>query len=155
MSRKKNLNSLPSGPRHRFCGNPEGTNSNVGVRRPSIRGSFDGRWTPAFRFLARSASDHTSVSQTGVFFITFDLGRQWPPYHGPGLWDRGIVIDVPVQNIFKKKNLVWQTVVWPLMSWSKTTFLKKWKTPGLWDRGVATGGPGQKPDRKKMARSVR
>ncbi len=32
---------------------------------------------------------------------------------------------------------------------------KKMKKPGLWDRGVATGGPGQKPDRKKMIRSVR
>ncbi len=29
------------------------------------------------------------------------------------------------------------------------------KKPGLWDRGVATGGPGQKPDRKKINRSVR
>ncbi len=34
-------------------------------------------------------------------------------------------------------------------------FIKKWKKPSLWDRGVATGGPGQKPDRKKMTRSVR
>ncbi len=34
-------------------------------------------------------------------------------------------------------------------------FKKKMKKPGLWDRSVATGGPGQKPDRKKMTRSVR
>ncbi len=33
--------------------------------------------------------------------------------------------------------------------------LKKWKKPRLWDCGVATGGPGQKPERKKMTRSVR
>ncbi len=32
---------------------------------------------------------------------------------------------------------------------------KNGKNPGMWDRGVATGGPGQKPDRKKMTRSVR
>ncbi len=32
---------------------------------------------------------------------------------------------------------------------------KKMKKTGLWDCGVATGGPGQKPDRKKMTRSVR
>ncbi len=29
------------------------------------------------------------------------------------------------------------------------------KKPGLSDSGVATGRPGQKPDRKKKARSVR
>ncbi len=32
---------------------------------------------------------------------------------------------------------------------------KKMKKPGLWDRGMVNGGPGQKPDWKKMSRSVR
>ncbi len=72
---KKKLNLPPSVPRHRICGDLEGNNFNAGVRPPSITGSFDGRWTPAFRFFTQSASDHTSVSRTGFFL------RQ-RPYHG-------------------------------------------------------------------------
>ncbi len=64
---KKKLNSPPSVLRHRIYGNLEGTNSNASVRCPLIRGSFDGWRTPAFRFLTRSGSDHTSVSRTGFF----------------------------------------------------------------------------------------
>ncbi len=37
------------------------------------------------------------------FYPFFDLGRQWP-YHEPGMWDRDMVIDVPVWNIFLKKT---------------------------------------------------
>ncbi len=84
--KKKNPNSLPSRQCHCICGDPEGANSNAGVRRPSIRGSSDGWRTPAFRFLTLSAvtiprspglgflniSDHTTVSQTG-FLLLF-----WP-----------------------------------------------------------------------------
>ncbi len=71
--KKKKLNSLPSVLRHRICDNPEGNYFNAVVRRASIRGGFDGRQTPAFRFLTRSAIDHTLVSQTGFlhFFSTF------------------------------------------------------------------------------------
>ncbi len=36
----------------------------------------------------------------------------------------------------------------------ENNFKKNEKTPGLWDRGVATGEPDQKPDGKKMTRSV-
>ncbi len=43
------------------------TNSNTGVGRPSIRGSFNGWRTPAFSFFIRSGSDHTSVSRTRFF----------------------------------------------------------------------------------------
>ncbi len=51
----------------------------------------------------------------------------------PGLTDRGMATDVLVEN----------------------DFLKKMKKPGLWNCGVTTSRPGQKPDRKKMTRSVR
>ncbi len=37
----------------------------------------------------KNPSGHTTVSQTGFFWC------QWP-YHGPGLWDRGMVIDISV-----------------------------------------------------------
>ncbi len=83
----------------------------------------------------------------------FRLGRQWP-YHS--LTDRvcGMVTDVLGQKS-DKKTPVCETVVWPLTSWSKRTLKIKFKKPGLWDRDVSTGRPGQKPDRKKMTRSVR
>ncbi len=41
-------------------------NLNASVRRPSIKGSFDGQ-KPAFRFLTQPSSDYTSVSRTGFF----------------------------------------------------------------------------------------
>ncbi len=56
----------------------------------------------------------------------------------------------PSLKYLLKKHPVWQTVVWPLTSWSKTTLKRKWKKHGLWDRGVNIDGPGQKPDRKKI-----
>ncbi len=49
------------------CGDPEGNNFNTGVCHLSIRGSFDGQRTPAFRFFTQSASDHILVSRTAVF----------------------------------------------------------------------------------------
>ncbi len=76
--KKKKLNSPPSIPRHHICGDLEGTNSNAGVRCPSRRESFDGRRTPAFRFLTRSGSDHTSVSQT-EFFTSVAIPRSHRP----------------------------------------------------------------------------
>ncbi len=57
----------PSIPCHRICGDQEGNNFNTVVHSPSITGSFDGQWTPAFRFFTQSTSDHTSVSRTGFF----------------------------------------------------------------------------------------
>ncbi len=47
------------------CGDLEGNNFNAAIRRPSIRGSFDGQRTPALKFLTRSAGNYTSVSRTG------------------------------------------------------------------------------------------
>ncbi len=87
VSDVKKLNSPPSGPHHRICRDLEGNNSNTGIRHPSIRGSFDGRRTPSFRFLTRSSSDHTSVSRTGFFYVSghtmasqteFFLSLFWP-----------------------------------------------------------------------------
>ncbi len=52
------------------------------------------------------------------------------------------------------KNPVCETVVWSLTFRVQKVFEKKWKKTRLWDRGMVTGGPGQKPDRKKMTRSV-
>ncbi len=64
---ERQLNSPPSVPRHHICGNLEGNNFNAGVHGPSIKGNFDGRWTPAFRFLTQASSDHTLVSRTSFF----------------------------------------------------------------------------------------
>ncbi len=64
---EKKLNSPPSISCHRICGDLESNNFNAGIRPPSIKESFDGQWTPAFRFFTQSASDHTSVSRTGFF----------------------------------------------------------------------------------------
>ncbi len=44
-----------------------------------------------------------------------------------GQWDRGVILDIRVQNVLEKKP-VWQTGV--------ATGVKK---PGLTDKGVATG----------------
>ncbi len=111
-SRKK-LNSSPSISRYRICGDLEGNNFNASVRRSSIREVFmdagrrcSGFWPGPTVTIPRSPkpgffniSGHTMVSQNGVFLIFFyhffDLGRQWS-YNGPGLWDCGMVIDVPV-----------------------------------------------------------
>ncbi len=99
-------------------------------------------------------------SHSPFFYPFFDLGRQWP-YHGPGMWDRGMFIDVPVWNIFKKtwserpwyghwrfgpkrlrkkteKNPVCGIVVWPLADRVKSMIEKKW--PGLSDSHMASGG---------------
>ncbi len=83
------------------------------------------------------------------FFWYFRLGRQWP-YHSLTAWVRGIITDVlhresdrktpwsvrlryglwrPGAKRVRKKNPVWQTVVWSL----------RLKKPGLTDRGVAIG----------------
>ncbi len=104
----------------------------------------------------QNVNGHTTVSQIGFFFNTFfHMGCQWP-YHGPGLWDWGMVIDVQsklsekkpgltdsgmatdvlVKNDFKKKmekNPVCGTMVWPLADRVKNLLEKKW--PGLSDSG--------------------
>ncbi len=49
--------ATPPIPHHRICGNPEGNNFKAGICGPSIRGSFDGRRTPTFRFLTWSLAD--------------------------------------------------------------------------------------------------
>ncbi len=117
---KKILNLPPSVPRHRICDDWKGNNSNPGIRCSSIRGSFmdDGRrrsgfWPgPAvtiprslgpgfFPFFLKShfwpKRQWPYHSLPDSFFLNsfFYLGRQWP-YHRPVLWDRGMVIDVPV-----------------------------------------------------------
>ncbi len=48
--------------------------------------------------------------------------------------------DILVKNDFKKseKNLVCETVVWPLADRVKNLIEKKW--PGLSDSGMASGG---------------
>ncbi len=91
VSDVKKLNLPYFVPCLRICGEPEGNNFNASVHPPSITGSFDGRRTSAFRFFTRSASDHTSVSQTAFFNVSghttvsqtefffchfFDVGRQ-------------------------------------------------------------------------------
>ncbi len=70
--RKKKLILPPSVPHHRICGDPEGNNFKAGVRGPSIRESFDGRRTPAFRFLTRSLVDWVKNLNAGSrFFESF------------------------------------------------------------------------------------
>ncbi len=64
--KKKKLNSPPSVPHHRICGNLEGNNFKAGVRGPSIRGSFDEQWTLVFRFLTRSLADWVKNLNAGV-----------------------------------------------------------------------------------------
>ncbi len=64
-----------------------------------------------------------------------------------------MVIDVPVWNIFKKTGLSDRGMATDILI--QNDLKKPGKKLGLWDRGVATGGPGQKPDWKKMTRSVR
>ncbi len=72
-------------------------------------------------------TDHTTVCQTSFFFLKhFTPGSQWP-------WDCGMVTDV----------------------YGRKWFEKKMKKPGLRDREMVTDGPCQKPDWKKMTRSVR
>ncbi len=51
-------------------------------------------------------------------------------------------------------NPVCETVVWPLVFMVKNVF-EKIKNSDPTDRGMVTGRPGQKPDWKKMTRSVR
>ncbi len=124
--------------------------------------------------MARSGSDHTSVSRTWVFafffffFLKLFLTKTSiaiPRSHRPGFfcipfltWDvrdhtTDPVCETGVSSLTSQSKLStplgWQTVVWPLTFWSKTIFKNNGRTPGLWDRGVATGGPGQKPVRKK------
>ncbi len=62
--------------------------------------------------------------RSGFFLSLFDIGCQWP-YHGPGLWDCGMVIDVQVYNIKKKNGLTDRGMA---------TGLKK--KPILWHRGI-------------------
>ncbi len=64
--KEKKADLPPSDLRHHICGDPEGNNFKAGVRRPSIRGSFDRRRTPAFRFLTRSLADWVKNLNTGV-----------------------------------------------------------------------------------------
>ncbi len=73
-------------------------------------------------FLTQSASDHTTVSQTGFFFIfffkhIFDHKRQWP-YHG--LTDQVL------------KNPVGQTVVWSLGLLNSYGHWGLWNSYGHW-----------------------
>ncbi len=82
VSRKKKLNSSASVLRHRICGDPEGTNSNTSFRHSSIRENFDGRRTPAFRFLTQSGSDYISVSRTAFFLTSVAIQQS----HRPGFF---------------------------------------------------------------------
>ncbi len=53
-------------------------------------------------------------------------------------------------------NPVCETVVWSIMFKVENVFeKKKGKNTSLWVHGMVTGGPGQKPDWKKITRSVR
>ncbi len=89
-------------------------------------------------------SNHTMVCQTGFPFskkfyswMSLTIPQSHRPVFfkpgQPGLWGCGVVTDVRVENVFEKKN----------------------KKTSLWDCGTVTGRPGQKPDWKKMTRSVR
>ncbi len=76
-----------------------------------------------------------------------DRGKNLIEKKWPGLLDSDMVTD--------GLNPVCETMVWSLTFRVKNVFEKKWKKPDLWVRGMVTGGPGQKPDWKKMTRSVR
>ncbi len=102
--------------------------------------------------------------------FNWTLTHQWPykfnepqwPYHG--LSDRFFPQDILHLDV-NDHTTVSQTVFffnWSVRPWyghwrleSKMCLKKKnEKNTGLWDRGMVTGGPGQKPDWKKMTRSV-
>ncbi len=130
---KKILNLPSSVPRPRICGDWKGNNSNPGIRRPSIRGSFmdDRRWHSDFWpgpavtiprslgpgffhifFFDQNVNGHTTVSQTGFFlipFLTWDIRD-----HTTDAICETRVWSLPSQSKLSKKNPVWLTVVWPL-----------------------------------------
>ncbi len=83
-------------------------------------------------------SGHTTVGETGLFFLThFAPGRQWS-YYGVTDQVRSMVTNILCQKSDRKKNLVCKTVACLLM-------LKK---HGPWDQGMVTGGLGEKPEHR-------